>query len=140
MTIRQDADDRIFGVLDPLATPAAPLVTPPETMTGAALDALIAHRERDLVTLKRQRADRHDADFLLTVARHVGPGVVFTAGDLIAHGRLHSDLAAALGPVPARALGKRLARIARRAVVADLTIACIGREQDGCMWEIRSAS
>jgi hypothetical protein len=102
------------------------------------LDARIAALEAELVSLRQARADRADAAFLLLLERDVTPGVVFSAADLLAHGRLHPELANAIGHVTSAALGRRLTRVARRAVLSDLTVEKCGRDNRGCIFVLRS--
>jgi hypothetical protein len=107
---------------------------------GDDLDAEIRRLELQLAALRREKADRTDAAFLLLLERDVTVGVVFSAADLIRHGHLHDELAAAIGDVAANVLGRRLARIARRAVLTRLAIEYVGRGEEGCIWVLRSTA
>lgn len=118
---------------------------------GAELEDRIALYRAELETLTQARADRDAAEFLLELARVIPAGVVFSAADLRRHATLDRALAARLGRTSTRRLGRRLAAIAGRSVVpriipADrassagiirVVLECLGRANDGCMWQLR---
>ena len=86
--------------------------------------------------LKRQEAEAHDQAFLLTLQRVIPPGVAFRCTEVLDHAMLHSDLAAAIGPMDARQLGMYFAQLARRRPDA---LACVYRDDRGRHWQIRVA-
>ncbi len=101
------------------------------------LDAEISRLELELIALKRARADRQDAELLLTIGRVVPAGVVFSVPELIEHAGLDPELATTIRSMTPKALGRRLARIARHPVAVDLRLECLGRDEHGCIWVVR---
>lgn len=104
--------------------------------TVDALEDRIAALEAELRDLKRERTVRHDAALLDALATAIPFEVVFNAGEVIAHAALYPDLAAALGAVMPRTLGRRLARVARLSPIAGVALECVGRDERGCIWQI----
>jgi len=112
----------------------------PDTIP-ADLDAEIARLERELAALKRTQADRAAAAFVLTLVRVIPPGLIFTAAELLDRAALDRELAEHLQQITtARQLGRRLARLARRPVVAGVRLECVGRDAAGCIWQMRVTS
>jgi hypothetical protein len=100
------------------------------------LDAEIQRREAELAILKQQRADRQASAFLLILARVIPAGVVFSAGELMAHGRLDRELGQAIGPMTPKRLGHYLRTLALRPVSGILLQRCDDRDKRGCIWSI----
>lgn len=100
------------------------------------LDGQIARLEEQLAAKRREKADRTDAAFLLVLARVVPAGVVFSAAEVLAHAALDRELAAAIGPMTARALGHYLRSLARRSGAGIVLQRCDDRNNRGCIWSI----
>jgi len=100
------------------------------------LDERIASLEAELAQLHRRRRARDDAAFLLTVARVVPAGVVFSAVELIAHARLDRALGQAIGTRTPKQLGHYLRVLARSPATGVILHRCDDRNNRGCMWSI----
>jgi len=100
------------------------------------LDAEIQRTERHLTQLHQRRRERDDAAFLLTVARVVPAGVVFSAAELIAHARLDRALGHAIGTRTAKQLGHYLRLLARQPAAGVMLHRCDERNNRGCIWSI----
>ena len=109
-------------------------------MSGTAdLDDRIAALEAELVALKREKADREDAAFLLVLARVIPAGVVFSAAEVLAHAALDRELAQAIGPMKAKSLGHYLRSLAKRPKVGIVLQRADDRNNRGCIWSIAIA-
>jgi hypothetical protein len=121
-----------------LVTPAShPADTPSASpIVAGDLDVQIARLETELANLKQRRADRQTVAFLHTIARTIPIGVAFNVIEVMNHAAVDRELADAIGNTTPIALGRRLARVARRPPIAGLVLACVGRDSSGCIWTI----
>jgi hypothetical protein len=108
-------------------------VTPPPTASRRLADR-IAAIQQELLALRQQQRD--EADGRLLRALVIGTrGCVFTTADVYTRAVLDPDVAAAVGDLSPRQLGKRLARVVGR-TVSGLTVRRVLATKDGWVWEI----
>jgi len=100
------------------------------------LDVEITRTEAHLAELHQRRRARDDAAFLLSVARVVPAGVVFSAAELIAHAALDRALGQAIGPRTPKQLGHYLRVLAQQPAAGVMLHRCDERNNRGCMWSI----
>jgi hypothetical protein len=103
---------------------------PPVT---ASLAERIAALESELLTLRQQQREQ----FLLIIARRIGPGVAFSALELLDHARVDPVLADVIAPASTtpKQLGRRLRTLAG-AVIGVVRLVRVDRNADGCIWSI----
>lgn len=101
----------------------------------AVLESRFDRLEGRTAVLEAER--RRDRDLLAAIVQHM-PNVVFGASELLAHGRVHEALGAALtaaGIQNPRTLGKRLRAILARPV-AGFRVEQVGRDRAGWLWSV----
>jgi len=119
------------------------------TIAREAVDVDLAAQMRNLVervealvarvdALERLAPRSIDDRVWLPAIVRAASGRAFSAKELIAHGRVDRDLAAALDGLSVKQIGQRLRALAGTVIVDGFTIARIGRDGDGCIWSVVS--
>lgn len=100
----------------------------------ADLAARIAWHQRELAVLRQQRRDEDDGRLLRALV--IGTrGSVFSVGDVYARATFDPDVAAAVGDMSPKQLGKRLARVVDREL-EGLTVRRVVVSRTGWLWQI----
>lgn len=100
----------------------------------ATLADRIATLERLIAGLRQQQRDEADGRLLRALALGVR-GCVFSVGEVLTRATLDPDLAAAVGGLNGRQLGKRLARVVDREL-AGVTVRRVVVNKAGWVWQI----
>jgi hypothetical protein len=92
--------------------------------------------ERRLAALEQQQQQKTPSDSaLLSAIALAVQGAVFSAKELVDHAAVDANLRAAIGPVSARRLGKRLRSLVETPI-DGLVLHRVGRDGGGAIWSV----
>ncbi len=130
-----DVPDRLRVRLGGVVHGAGSYDTPdPAATPGRSLVDRIAALTEEIAALRQRQRDEDDGRLLRALA--IGTrGHVFSVGDVFTRSALDPDLAAAVGGLSPKQLGKRLGRVVDREL-EGLTVRRVVVSKTGWLWEI----